>query len=67
MDGAELRRRRRALGLTQQQLAERLDVARETVTRWETGALAIESPGMLHYALLGLACERGHRRDEGGA
>jgi DNA-binding transcriptional regulator YiaG len=32
---------RRRLGLTQAELAERVGVHRQTVTRWESGALAV--------------------------
>jgi putative zinc finger/helix-turn-helix YgiT family protein len=34
----EIREQRKALGLTQEQLAVRLGVAQETLSRWETGA-----------------------------
>ena len=36
--GAEIRFARKALGLTQARLAALLEVAPETVSRWETGA-----------------------------
>lgn len=36
--GSRLRELRRASGLTQEQLAERLDVSNRSVSRWETGA-----------------------------
>ncbi len=39
--GAEIRFARKALGLTQARLAALLDVAPETVSRWETGAEAM--------------------------
>jgi DNA-binding transcriptional regulator YiaG len=39
--GAEVRRLRRRLGLTQAQFAERVAVHRVTVTRWEQGVLRI--------------------------
>ena len=35
--GQFLRRQRRAAGLTQAQLAERLGVSNRSVSRWETG------------------------------
>ena len=37
MIGANIQSRRRAVGLTQEQLAERLGVSRQTVTKWEVG------------------------------
>ena len=36
--GDKIREKREALGLTQQQLAEKLFVSRQTVCRWESGA-----------------------------
>ncbi len=41
----EIRRRRSQLEMTQQELAEQLRVAKETISRWETGGL-IQSPAM---------------------
>jgi len=41
MTGAEVRRLRRRLGLTQVQLAERVGVNPITVSRWERGAMGI--------------------------
>lgn len=35
--GAEIQRRRKQLGLTQEELAQRMDVSRQSVTKWETG------------------------------
>ena len=37
MIGSNIQSRRRAIGLTQEQLAERLGVARQTVAKWEAG------------------------------
>jgi len=42
--GAEVRRRRARLRLTQAALADRLGVTRVTVARWETGVYAIPEP-----------------------
>ena len=53
--GAKLRERRLALGLTQQGLASKLKVSRNTVARWERDEMAI--PGFLHLALKTLECE----------
>jgi transcriptional regulator with XRE-family HTH domain len=55
MKGAKLRERRLALGLTQQGLADKLEVSRNTVARWERDEMAI--PGFLHLALKTLECE----------
>lgn len=55
MKGAKLRERRLALGLTQQGLANKLKVSRNTVARWERDEMAI--PGFLHLALKTLECE----------
>ena len=55
MKGAKLRERRLALGFTQQQLADKLDVSRNTVARWERDEMAI--PGFLNLALKTLECE----------
>ncbi|MBN1606310.1 MAG: helix-turn-helix domain-containing protein [Polyangiaceae bacterium] len=42
IEGPELRDARRVLGLKQAELAHLLDVAPETVSRWETGAQAFD-------------------------
>lgn len=44
LTGAELRKTRLRLGLTQEELAKELGVQRNTVTRWETGARKIAPP-----------------------
>ena len=44
MTPAQLKRLRATLGLTQKQLAERLGVAHNTVTRWEMGQRTISEP-----------------------
>jgi transcriptional regulator with XRE-family HTH domain len=49
MKGAKLRERRLALGLSQQGLADKLEVSRNTVARWEREEMA--NPGFLHLAL----------------
>jgi transcriptional regulator with XRE-family HTH domain len=49
MKGTKLRERRLALGLTQQGLADKLEVSRNTVARWERDEMAI--PGFLNLAL----------------
>lgn len=58
MKPEELKRRREALGLTQEQLARALDVAVMTISRWERGVNPIP-----HYIGLALeAIEARHRR-----
>jgi transcriptional regulator with XRE-family HTH domain len=54
MTGQEMRRRREALHLTQEQLAKTFGVNPMTVSRWERGAMQINAPGMAHLALLSL-------------
>jgi transcriptional regulator with XRE-family HTH domain len=49
-----LRERRKAMGLTQQQLAEALAVPMNTVARWEQGAINIAHPRVLELALIEL-------------
>ena len=44
LEPTELRRRRRALGLTQADLANRLAVSANTVARWERGELRVGRP-----------------------
>jgi repressor LexA len=41
MSGDELKRRREQLGMTQEQLAQALGVAPNTVARWERGERSI--------------------------
>ena len=55
MKGAKLREWRLAQVLTQQELADKLQVSRNTVARWERDEMAI--PGFLHLALKTLECE----------
>jgi transcriptional regulator with XRE-family HTH domain len=64
MKGAKLRERRLALGLTQQGLASKLKVSRNTVARWERDEMAI--PGFLHLALKTLECEAAKASDNPG-
>lgn len=44
MTGAELRRRRRRLGLTQAEFAARLGTSPNTVYRWEAGLVGVSAP-----------------------
>lgn len=49
MNGKELRKKRNDLDLTQEQLADELQVAANTVARWERDEMKI--PPFLHLAL----------------
>jgi len=55
MKGAKLRERRLAMGLTQQGLAGKLKVSRNTVARWERDEMA--NPGFRPLALKTLEYE----------
>lgn len=55
LSGAELAASRAALGLTRSQLAAAFGVALRTMTRWETGVVAIPHPSIVRLALAGLA------------
>lgn len=55
MTASELRHRREMLGMTQQQFAERLGLARRTVQYYESGELAI--PRTVQLALQALELE----------
>lgn len=35
--GGEIQRRRKLMGLSQEELAQRMNVSRQSVTKWETG------------------------------
>jgi len=59
MKPEELRRRREALGLTQEQLARELDVTTMSVSRWERGVHPIPL-----YIGLALEALEGRRRKE---
>ena len=38
--GGEIQRRRKLMGLSQEELAQRMNVSRQSVTKWETGQSA---------------------------
>lgn len=57
MTGKEFKRRRKALGLKQLQLAQELGVAPETISRWENAKWTIEP--WVNLALKGLESEKG--------
>jgi DNA-binding transcriptional regulator YiaG len=54
MSGAELKRDREALGLSQAQLGHYLAVSPNTIARWERGELKVLHSGMLSLALSAL-------------
>lgn len=58
MDGETLRRQRRALGLTQTELARRVGTTQQNMHRWESGECAIRHAAMLDLAMRYLALER---------
>lgn len=51
MNGSEIRGYRERLKMTQVQLGEALNVARNTIARWERDELQPENPAMLKLAL----------------
>lgn len=57
MTGAELRACRKKLNFTQQQFAEYLGVALNTISRWEREALIPENQKMLEWAVKGMLFE----------
>jgi len=54
MTGADLKRQREQLGLSQAELAELFGCARTTIWRWERGDMPIEHPGMVWLACIGI-------------
>lgn len=64
MHPSELRARRRRLGLSQSELAKRLSVPANTVSRWETGKLAIRHPEMLRLAMESIEHDLLHASEE---
>lgn len=58
MDGDAIRTARKALGLSQAALAQRLGIPRNTIARWERGELRIEHGQMLALALHALEQEQ---------
>ncbi len=59
MHHTELASRRRSLGLTQAELAARLDVHPNTIAQWERGDRPITRPNILRLALQALEDEMG--------
>ncbi len=48
--GENITRARKAAGLTQEALAEKLNVARQTVSKWEAGVTVPTVPGLMKLA-----------------
>jgi transcriptional regulator with XRE-family HTH domain len=63
MDGSELQRRRKALGLSQSQLGEKIGIRQPSISAWEQGHKPIGNPRMLALALWAL--EHGAGEDDG--
>ena len=57
MDGHTLKVERVKLGLSQVELAERLGVTQNTMSRWESGAVAIRHRVIMERALRDVAVE----------
>lgn len=67
MHPSELVSRRHKLGLTQAELAKHLEVAKDTVARWERGERTIPMSGVLRVMLDHLDQELVRERYEAGA
>jgi transcriptional regulator with XRE-family HTH domain len=64
MDGSELKRRRVMLGMSQEQLAKRLGVTQNAISRWESGKVAIRHDVILFLAMLYLERDQAPADDE---
>ncbi|MBR2783814.1 MAG: helix-turn-helix transcriptional regulator [Firmicutes bacterium] len=68
--GAKIARKRKELGLTQSEFAERLSVTRQTVSRWEAGSVLPDIDKISDIAaILGVSCDyllRDEVREEQG-
>ena len=62
MTGAEVRRVRKLLGLTQRAFGERVGVASNTVARWERDELTVGSTAAILIRLLGQLHRKEGRR-----
>jgi transcriptional regulator with XRE-family HTH domain len=65
MDGHQLRVMRTQLGMNQEQLAAALGVTQNTISRWESGKVAIRHAQILALALRYLALEQSALREVG--
>jgi transcriptional regulator with XRE-family HTH domain len=64
MDGRDLKQRRMMMSMSQEQLAKRLGVSQNAISRWEGGKVAIRHDGILLLAMLYLEQERAAGRDQ---
>ena len=56
--GSKIARKRKELGLTQTEFAERLSVTRQTVSRWEAGSVMPDIDKIADIAaILGVSCD----------
>lgn len=56
--GSKIARKRKELGLTQTEFAERLSVTRQTVSRWEAGSVMPDIDKIANIAaILGVSCD----------
>jgi transcriptional regulator with XRE-family HTH domain len=62
MTGADVRRLRKRLGLTQRALAARVGVAPNSVARWERDEMAVREPAARLLRLLATHTQTTHRR-----
>ena len=69
--GGKIARKRKELGLTQIELADRLSVTRQTVSRWEAGSVMPDIEKISDIAsILGVSCDyllKDEVKDESGA
>jgi transcriptional regulator with XRE-family HTH domain len=63
MDGSELQRRRKALGLSQSELGERIGIRQPSISAWEQGHKPIGNPRMLALALWALERQADDERE----
>jgi DNA-binding transcriptional regulator YiaG len=62
MEGEEVRKVREALGDTQRAFAERVGVATNTVTRWESGVVSVGKTAAILIRLLKEQHDKEHTR-----
>jgi len=60
----EIREKRIALNLTQEELAKKFGVERNTVARWERGAIVPQAIGMLRLAFQSLEIAKSLEKSE---